>query len=112
MITGNPKFEHQSGFLAREMKRLQALSHLPGLWNILSVGTCPDGLCNTLPKWQFYSLGSGSDSAYEYLLKVRKHSIASLALEGALLMRLLDSSSFRLEGSDVWRHVAASSPKD
>jgi len=69
MITGNPKFEHQSGFLAREMKRLQALSHLPGLWNILSVGTCPDGLCNTLPKWQFYSLGSGSDSAYEYLLK-------------------------------------------
>jgi hypothetical protein len=70
LISDDAKFEHQSGFLAREMKRLQSLSHVPGLWHVFSDGSCSKGVCDHLPKVQFYSMGSASDSAYEYLLKV------------------------------------------
>jgi mannosyl-oligosaccharide alpha-1,2-mannosidase len=70
MISKNPKFEHQAGFLAREMQRLQMESVVPGLWPLFMDGTCPAGLCPLKAKHQVYSMGSASDSAYEYLLKV------------------------------------------
>lgn len=51
------------------MERLQKKSFIPGLWPKFFDGTCEQGLCDSFSDSQFFPVGSGADSAYEYLVK-------------------------------------------
>jgi len=70
MVSGDQKWASKIEFLSKAMERLQDSSHIPGMWPKFFDGTCSEGVCDLDPQnWQWFTMGSGTDSAYEYIVK-------------------------------------------
>jgi hypothetical protein len=69
------KWAGQVAFMSKELQRTQDSTNIPGLWPKFFDGSCEDGICDLRKgETQWFTMGSGTDSTYEYLPKVSNDS--------------------------------------